>query len=129
MREIKFRGKRIDNSEWVHGDILSGVGGGKYIVTLVDDVGTWQSNPRLLHAKVDPDTVGQYTGLKDKHGKEIYEGDIIKGNKSCLIVIFYKGMFSGKQQGTNYSEPLALWEMQCFENIGNVHDNPELIAK
>jgi hypothetical protein len=71
----------------------------------------------------------QYTGLKDKNGKEIYEGDVLKGRKYLITVTFYKGMFSGKQHGINYTEPLASWEMSCFEVIGNIYQNPDLIKK
>ena len=68
MREIKFRGKRIDTGEWVYGFYYEKPSGKSHIY----------NNQTRLHHKVDPATVGEDTGLKDKYGKEIYKGDVVK---------------------------------------------------
>lgn len=126
MREILFRGKRVDNGEWVDGNL--------FIPDKEDTptqicIGT--NIIRITH-DVLPETVGQYTGIKDENGKKIFEGDIVEGADFTVedggygIVSFDDGAFevSGNNIIGTFHE--NYWGKE-FEVIGNIHDNPELL--
>lgn len=120
MREIKFRGKRLDNGVWVEGSLLQDDYGVCMIVEFVDHHEQWH--------EVDPDTVGQYTGMKDKNGEEICEGDIVEwenmmGTKMCSVIA-YRGR--GFCFVDAYNKPEEIW-CYVFKKIGNIHDNPEML--
>jgi uncharacterized phage protein (TIGR01671 family) len=94
MREIKFRGKRLDNGEWIEGDLLR-MNGHWFIFPDPAPGG-------IDKYEVDPATVGEFTGLKDKNGKEIYEGDIIEcigsDNKPIRHIVRYNDEKGGYSQ-------------------------------
>ena len=146
MREILFRGKRTDNGEWVEGYYYKA----KYCRTddeLCDYITVphpKEYNEPSSHYIVDLDTVGQYTGLKDKNGTKIFEGDMIKpfdDEIDKMVVKFNFGQFLlclygergymaeyGWEESGNYgcfeAEPLSSYG-DDIEVIGNIHDNPE----
>ena len=131
MREILFRGKRLDNGDWVYGYYVHI---GPVSCQRAYIIPEYASS--LYVNEVDPSTVGQYTGLKDKNGKRIFEGDIAKvlqgKDKDIAYVGFENGAFMLYPKTGNIYER-TLWEYWYndwdVEVIGNIHDNPELLEK
>ena len=120
MREIKFRGKRLDNNEWVYGYLAD--------ETYINDINTFD----LSSIEVDSDTVGQYTGLNDKNSREIYEHDLIECGGILCEVVFnsHIGSFSLLEVFTQQlgSQTLGVMLDMFHSSLkGNIHDNPELL--
>ncbi len=138
-REILFRAKRADNGEWVEGCLL--ISDERYFiipefgVSCIEEV-KYRTTDKLitLYAfEVDPETVCQYTGLTDKNGKKIFEGDIIKEKTTVGIVKFGKcgngfhyGFYIEWLTCPHLRPELAFWDSE-IQVTGNIFDNPELL--
>ena len=126
MRIIKFRGKKSSNGDWIYGSLVSSkdIGPAIYFQTGNGMVKT------MDWVYVKGDTVGQFTSLYDKNGKEIYEGDILKvqGTDEKIEVRFVRGVFAFLWNGNLYDEaPINTPTQEWAEVIGNIHDNPKLL--
>lgn len=138
MREILFRGKRLDNGQFIYGDIHRHATGKMFIKPNKKDC--------RYSAEIIPETVGQYTGLTDKNGTKIFEGDIVKFGKNIYQITFECGSFAlldkqgfmiARIGGINdHCYSLMNLHLECcweddwaydIEVIGTIHDNPELL--
>jgi len=148
-----FRGKRIDKNEWWEGHYITDLNGRAYISQTVKsfDVGNIKNSGRSLSAftEIDPQTLGQSTGLRDKSGLLIYEGDILQSPTGNLVIkyggytpesfIKYLQAFRKDVENNLYglfgeyisdNEQCILPEDMTLTNvIGNIHDNPELLEE
>ena len=132
-REILFRGKQIDNGKWVEGFFSNETCDGPFS-PMYEQANIIKKGSGFWHT-VDPDTVGQYTGLKDKNGQRIFEGDICRNTKTGEVVsVKWHGTFAGfvwskQKENSNLSDFGELFRAyDKYEVIGNIHDNPELIG-
>lgn len=160
MREILFRGKRIDNGEWVYSQTVFRFLDSFYIpaqnlkctatrsLNPVGNISAIRCNRGNYFFKVHPETVGQFTGLTDKNGEKIFEGDIVRTHyanapKAVFVetVVFDSGKFCATSTNEGCKTTAALWDgvprlsidksvyMDEVEIIGNIHDNPELLEE
>ena len=148
MREILFRGKRVDNGEWVEGayyhqsEFYGDEWSADYIITTKDEL----EDNMMIRERVIPETIGQYTGLRDNtrteeypNGKKIFEGDICRfrewehGDMCWIGKVHYEHqqfVISGeknKECETPFTLPMSRFISKNIEVIGNIHDNPELL--
>lgn len=147
-RQIKFRSKRLDNGEWIYGDLIHI---DKSEIGIVTDYDHWQG------CRVDPETVGQFIGLLDRNGKEIYEGDIIRIDSHSWLdwkefdgvnaeIVYDNGTFEARWKNPDAGKPYPFQnpddeedveaEYVCefignlpntIEVIGSIHDTPDLL--
>lgn len=121
-REIKFRGKNYEN-KWKYGDLVQEKWGQGKAIMIKKETTAWS---------VLEDTVGQYTGLHDKNGKEIYEGDIVKikyRDEDIGKVIYEHNGFSIDVTNMNKNYGRVSFVNNFIEVIGNIYDNPELLGE
>lgn len=120
-REIKFRAKELIHNQWIYGGIAEDRKGNTVILPKND----WSKG-----GCVDVGTVGQFTGLHDKCGKEIYEGDIVQWDECVADYTFVTQSSEVFYDDRSASfMPFGEWHSSDFEIIGNVFDNPELLEE
>lgn len=127
-REIKFRGKRLDNGEWAYGSLLQEqINGATCECIIIDHIYARERK------QIKVGTCGQYTGLQDRNGKEIFEGDIVNvsfgDNVVPLWVLFDCGSWCIREKCDETPHYLASYTSNDNNVvvIGNIHDNPDLL--
>ena len=135
-REILFRGKRVDNNEWVYGDLIQLHDGRKYIIdnkfgACLDDKGNFINTESPFVNEVIPETICQYTGLEDRNGNNIFDGDIVQWSNIKMeifwgehIGIGYGFCWRPYGEEQSYHESMTGF-IDEYEVIGNIFDEKE----
>lgn len=137
MREIKFRGKRVDNGEWIYGFLIE-YASGNLKITIPECRKDLQKKSNIIYGTytIIPETLGQFIGLTDKNGKEIYEGDIIRSNCGRLFEVYWS-----KKDSAFYWEHFVIDKKKRFnknsvvagsyeiEVIGSIFDKDNILKE
>jgi len=144
MKTIKFRGKKIDNSEWVYGDLIHNP---EYqhlqIGCCLNYPGDGRTEPpttSYVTLNVISETVGQFTGLQDKNGVDIYSDDVFQKGKDLYLVeydllcgFYWRLIYDSWTEKNVFNSKKRSWlstaDSKMYEAIGNIYDNPELLTK
>lgn len=127
-REIKFRGRKNSTGEWIYGSLVSDLNGGYAIIQMRDNPISYGAANGWCFG-IEKGTEGQYTGLHDKNGTEIYEGDIVSDGSTNGKVFYNTDVAQFQVDFSPYEE--CAQEMMGLESwaivIGNIHEHPELL--
>ena len=127
MRDILFRGKRVENDEWVYGDLIHEPWASCIQVMEKDNINTFKRTKYSVHKE----TVGQYTGLTDKNGVKIFEGDVLTldGEDGFFVLEFQEDTARFVMSGDSIVVDFDNFWSYEVEVIGNIHDNKELLEE
>ena len=129
MKEILFRGQSIDRRKWCEGDLYQSRLKSVFFINYYTEHGD------RMAVEVDPETVGQYTGLTDKNGKKVFEGDVVQHFGTYNLEVYIeKGHTKVRwfDTVTNRKETTLFFGAESpygeFEVVGNIYDNPEILV-
>ena len=134
-----FKAKRIDDGEWVTGQYVKGLDMYDKEVHLIFEPTTifYSSGETDGWSEIDPSTICQCTGLKDKNGKLIWENDIMVAHlddaypedETYIRILWYESGFCSKEKGSEDISPIDKFDQEHFEVCGNIFDNTELLER
>ena len=129
MREIKFRGKDLETGEWVYGSLFQSL---EQYPAIAKPKPTADGNLFYCLTVVDADTVGQYTGLEDRNGKDVWEGDLLRTPEGDIMVVEWIDAKiitrCVRPYNPRYKNSLT-FAYPVSVVVGNIYDNPELLEE